>query len=111
MLDVFHMHTNLMCAPRVQFALDEREAIVFIGRLKTLQYLKRGYRRTRLGLIGNLHTSTDFIAAENWRIDKTRITGNVPMHQTQIAPIDVARADLILQFKSDFIVFGNKHKS
>ena len=41
-VDMAHMHANLMCAARKQVALDERITIVKARGIKALEYLK-GY--------------------------------------------------------------------
>ena len=97
MIDMTHVHANLMRAPGIQMAFNKRVAIVSALRLKAFEHLKRGNGLACKRVIGYGHLHAVARGASDTGVDGSRIKRNVSVAQGDIATVKRARANKILK--------------
>ena len=110
-VDMAHMHANLMCAARKQVALDERIAVVETRGIEALEDLKGRDGLARKGVIGNRHLDTVARGTGDTGIDGALVHGDVTVNERNIATVERARADKILKRALGVVVFCREHKA
>ena len=111
MVNMTHMDANLMCAAGVQVALYKRVALIAARRLKALENPKRCDRLPRKRVVrdGHLHTVTS--RTGDTRVDGPLVHNNLAVHQRDVATIERASADEVLQRPLRVVVFGGEHEA
>lgn len=106
-----HMHANLMCAARKQVALDERVAVVETRGIKALKNLEGRDGLARKGIIGYRHLHAVARRSGNTGVDGALVHGDVPVNERNVAAVERARANEILERALGVVILGRKHET
>ena len=111
MVDVAHVHANLVRTPRVEVTFDERIALVAPRGLKALKHLKRRNGLTCKRIIGDGHLHAIACGARNTRVDGPLVHDDLAVDERDIATVERTRADEVLQGALRVIVLGGEHEA
>ena len=106
-----HMHANLMCAARKQVALDERIAVVKTRGIEALEDLKGRNGLARERIVRNRHFDTVTRRTGNAGVNGALIHSDMSVNERDIATIERARANEILERALRVVVFCRKHEA
>lgn len=110
-VDMAHMHAYLMRAARKQVALDERIAVVKTRGIEALEDLKGRNGLTRERIIRNRHLDTVTRRTGNAGVNGALIHSDMSVNERNIAAVERARTDKILERALGVVVLRRKHKA
>ena len=100
-----------MRTPGVKVTLNERVALIRAPCIESFEDAKGRDGLPRKGIIGHGHLDAVACRARDPGVDGAFIHGDVSMHERDVAPIERARADEVLQLALRIVILGGKHEA
>ena len=105
------MHADLMGAAGVEVALHEGVALVPAPGLEALEHAKRRDGLPCEGVVRHRHLHAVARRAGDARVDRALVMCDVAVHERDVATIERAQANEILQRSLGSVVFRRKHET
>ncbi len=110
-VDVAHVHADLVGAPRVEVALEQRVALVAAARLEALEHAEGRDGLAGTGVVGDRHADAVARRAGDAGVDGAGVGRDVAPHERDVATVERAQADEVLQGLLGLVVLGREHEA
>jgi hypothetical protein len=110
-VDVGHVHADLVRAACVELALHQRVAIVMGSRHVALEHAERGDGLACRGRLDHRHLLAVARVASERGVDEPRVRRDVAVHEGEVAPVDGADLYRLGQSRLRAVVLRDHHQT
>ena len=111
MVDVAHVHADLMRAPGVEVAFDQGVALIAAGGLKALEHLEGGDGLAGERVVRHRHLHAVARRAGDAGVDGPLVHDDLAVHERDVAAVEGAGPDEVLQLALRVIVLCGEHEA
>ena len=111
MVDMAHVHADLMSAPGVEVTFDERVSLISARGLEALEHLEGGDGLTGERIVGHGHLHAVARRPRDAGVDRALIHHDLAVDERDVAAVERARANQVLQGALRVVVLGRKHEA